>query len=737
MDEEDDIIEPPEKRLRVPRRTPRACKQCRQAKIKCSGSLPCSRCARRREACVFPSDEPHVSVPERYLKDLEKRVAKAKQKSANGDQPFAPTLHSASNEAHADARGDSSLAATTIANAANDSRDHLRNASHSLDALAEASSAIAAAVPQGDDQIPSDSGVAADDVPDVLSPRNPLVSRSLPFVRDAAGRPHYLGPTSTWAFCRRALLILGPHSPGAHEDCDRLNNDGAAFRLRWDSKPSIDHGDLNNLPPADYALYLYNSVKFRLGELFGILDETSFMTNFERFHREPWQVACSQRLWFVEYLLILAYGKALLSHPGGRTPVPGSDFAARAMALLPDAAQLYEEGIPAIEVLALVALYFQSIDMRATAYQYIGQALRLCYVEGIHLHIPDDEFSPEFSKRCHKVWWVVYVLDRELSALMGAITPVADDNVTAFVAPERQTSILDRALMLRVRLSRLIADTCTTLYSVDDRFGSSFVRNTTGILHRLAGVSHEIDGVMTTLNQPAKSETPHMLRRIMLSYHHCIVLATRPLIMWLLMRSLPPERSEPQQLAVPIAALLHAAVDSATNIIMMLKSLTERGLLETFLPFQLEYAFSSGMLLSIIGSILPSYITDLSWNTTLQFVLDEMTAKANVVAPLRKKELEALHRLLDPVRTQEPLIVPGPNDFNLFGQQNDQETTGEGLQLSTADAGDTSGFYMPWDSMYDMGQSGQPELMLELAAQLETGDFDPSYLLGPIDGNVL
>lgn len=293
--------------------------------------------------------------------------------------------------------------------------------------------------------------------------------------------PGYLGPTSTWAFCRRALFVLGPHSPGAFDNSAGLNNDGTAFRLRWVTKPSVEPSDLNNLPAADYARYLYDSVKFRLGELFGIVDEANFMSHFELFHRHQWQVASTQRLWFVEYLLILAYGKALLSHPD-RSAVPGSEFAARAMALLPDAAQLHEDGPLAIEVLALVALYFQSIDMRVTAYQYvrepftrniiseehdthhwqIGQALRLCYVEGIHLHIPDDVISSEFSLRCKKVFWVTYVLDRELSSLMGAIMPVAEENITAFIAPDRQTSILDKALMLRVRISRLIATTCTS-----------------------------------------------------------------------------------------------------------------------------------------------------------------------------------------------------------------------------------------------------------------------------------
>jgi len=165
-----------------------------------------------------------------------------------------------------------------------------------------------------------------------------------------------------------------------------------------------------------------------------------------------------------------------------------------------------------------------------------------------------------------------------------------------------------------------------------------------------------------------------------------------------------------------------------------------------------------------------------------------MTKKSNVVAPLRKFELQTLHRLLDPVRTQEPLILPGLHESGYFSGQNvavpppppnnnnntsptDPEhhhiaataaapttttTTTSTLPNNNSNPPPTetnhnnnhnnpnlyissSSTTSTWDStsLYDLvgiGPSAQPELMLELAAQLAEEDFDPSqFLLGPVE----
>lgn len=188
----------------------------------------------------------------------------------------------------------------------------------------------------------------------------------------------FLGPTSTWTFCRRVFTVLENAADSPDAPLAPLNLDGTAFVLQWQSKLEVDADDLLRLPPMDHALFLYNTVKFRLGELFCIIDEPSFLEIFYLFHKNPLGTAQEHRLWFIEYLLILALGKALTSGYGStsraKTTLNGSYLAARALSLLPDIAVLQNKrpALLAMRVLSLSALYLHAVDMRSAAYQYVS-----------------------------------------------------------------------------------------------------------------------------------------------------------------------------------------------------------------------------------------------------------------------------------------------------------------------------------------------------------------------------
>jgi len=108
------------------------------------------------------------------------------------------------------------------------------------------------------------------------------------------------------------------------------------------------------------------------------------------------------------------------------------------------------------------------------------------------------------------------------------------------------------------------------------------------------------------------------------------------------------EQSQFRQIELPssIASLLATCVDSAQTVLRTLRVIGDEDLLDAFLPFNAEDAFSSAFILFLIRAISPDLLEDDKWFGDARHVLDKMIAKGSVVAPLRKLELNQLEQLL-------------------------------------------------------------------------------------------
>lgn len=87
----------------------------------------------------------------------------------------------------------------------------------------------------------------------------------------------------------------------------------------------------------------------------------------------------------------------------------------------------------------------------------IGQALRVCLVEGLHTTLPSGQIGDDFATRCNSVWWTTYVLDRTLSATVGAPTSVNDEQISTALPDPTECSTNLATLSLHVKLSRLVS----------------------------------------------------------------------------------------------------------------------------------------------------------------------------------------------------------------------------------------------------------------------------------------
>lgn len=143
--------------------------------------------------------------------------------------------------------------------------------------------------------------------------------------------------------------------------------------MQWKPLGLNEEPDVSNLPPLDYAMFLFNTAKFYLGAVFYLIDEKSFMKNLHEFYDDPAAKASSSRLWYAQYLLILAFGKAfVVNQSSSHTGPAGVQYATRAMSLLPDLSGLEPDTISSIQALALAAVYFQCLDMRLAAFQHVS-----------------------------------------------------------------------------------------------------------------------------------------------------------------------------------------------------------------------------------------------------------------------------------------------------------------------------------------------------------------------------
>lgn len=101
------------------------------------------------------------------------------------------------------------------------------------------------------------------------------------------------------------------------------------YTLKWSAAGADEPPDIKGLPSIEHALYLYNTVKFHLGQNYQFLDDEVLVQNVNEFYYgNPVQKAAESRLWFVQFLLVLSFGQAFLSRskPPKSRQAPSSSF---------------------------------------------------------------------------------------------------------------------------------------------------------------------------------------------------------------------------------------------------------------------------------------------------------------------------------------------------------------------------------------------------------------------------
>ncbi|KAG2411516.1 hypothetical protein HFD88_009072 [Aspergillus terreus] len=556
---------------RVKKRSSNACVRCRRQKIKCSGSQPCETCRKRDLTCVFDDRDQKILVTRGFLEDLQRKIALLERSNGEVDSP-------GYREQPLQRREDGG----------------------------------------GTDPIDDTEWDSTLEGPSDLT--NPLSTGPSTFMAAESGRIFYLGTSSNWSFSRTVLSLLHVHLYHSPLPTESLLFDESAYALGWDGSRTAVSLEVPMTPSLDYSIYLINSVKFHAGQLYHLFDEESFMEALYAFHNQSDHQAAVSQLWYIQYLLLMAFGKAfVVQRNHGDTPA-GYEFFLKALQLLPDITRLSREPIIATEVLCCIALYLQSLDFRSSAYGYIGQAVRIALAQGMHTNMP-------------------------MTSLMGLPQSLQDsqihDELPLF--PSSPQKLI--ALNLQKKMCHIIAEVNNTVYGADGRLNRKFLSSTKTALSSTASLGPELrDAHPLQLDETSVSGICRLSAHLHLLYHQCIVLATRPLLFCFLKMKL----QEP-----------------TTRMLSILSSLQRQSLLDSFLPFDLESTFVSTFVLLVVPAVDSCLLDEAdNWLRKCYMVLDEMISRGNRIAAYRKSELDQLSRMLE----ETPDESLGKVDYDMRSQ---------------------------------------------------------------------
>ncbi|KAF6809657.1 C6 transcription factor [Colletotrichum musicola] len=606
---------------RITKRSSYACSRCRRQKIKCSGLHPCNNCTQRRLTCIFDERDNKVMVTQGYLSELQQKIACLERAQARAFAERSSRHVDGKTDPTEDDLGDSSR------------YDDLRRASyHSPEVVRRESPPRN--LPDGDG-------------PDLT---NPLTATPSRYCMSASnGMAYFLAPSSNWSFSRQVLSVTHEHVCQAPLPTNSLLFDGFAYDLGWNGSRTMPAIDSRLIPSIDYAIFLINAVKFHCGQLFHLFEVDDFMASMQVFYsKSSADRAEDTSLWYIHFLVILAFGKSLIQKKSQDKRPSGADFFVRALQLLPDITALCKEPILATEILTSIAWYYQALDYRHAAHNFIGQAKSMAMNHGMHTDMPIMDLGPELVQRCRKIWWTVYVLDRQMTSLMGLPQSTLDEGVYCQLPSYSGSVQRTTALSMQIKFARIIAEISSTVYGATGRLNKRFVLSTKAVLQSIVSVADELRTSFPLHADERFDGISRLSAHLHLSYYQCIVLATRPLLLCCLIKRFESPLEADSLIASPkVRNPVQMCAESSIQILNILDRLKTQGLLETFLPLDLDSLFVSTVALLVARAVDPRLIESQSpWLQKSTGILEEMVASGNLIAEFRKSEMQKLEEML-------------------------------------------------------------------------------------------
>lgn len=487
---------------------------------------------------------------------------------------------------------------------------------------------------------------------------NPFREPDRIFQLDQASQQQFVGESTCLAFGDRILQCLNPQPTAAALPQDRDYVSNPVFARQF--------GTINNCKfPERIRANLLVRVALRfIGQDYHFFLHDDFLQQVERVY-DSRQSQQYDSMWTCKFFAVLALGEMYsTSLPAAKesrpTSVPGTGYFLSAVSMLED---LFEEpSIAQIEnMLLFVSLsplrypsvlrnqgvlyrrirdslstpyaqkpitadlgtqcfYSNALGRVKSAHMYSGMAVRLSTSLGLHRALPEGSVvSAREREHRARLWWTVYIFDRSTCSKLGQPLTIQDTDIDVEMPSSDAPVSGDQAklgpadhLIAYINLAQITGCIMRDIYAPSSKSnGTRFVQNVRTILQKLRKWDAHAPA---SLRWKAEGGVPRPVASLQLHFNQCIILATRPILLYILKVKDPfgnhapgsPDGGEPPQVSDTTKSLADSCIAAARTSNNILTQLFVENALATCGYFDAHHLFSSTLVLIISAITSPN-----------------------------------------------------------------------------------------------------------------------------------
>ncbi|KAJ5757200.1 uncharacterized protein N7511_007382 [Penicillium nucicola] len=465
---------------------------------------------------------------------------------------------------------------------------------------------------------------------------------------DPSSPPIHIGEAACTAFATRLRKVLTKNETTTHMARTQYTPESTLMKLR---NPAIEW------PSLPQARLLIQIVFSQIGRVYHLVLRKSTSDQLENAYRDE---NFDDPVLTCKFFGLFALGEVYSARSNSTLEcnVPGAAYYVNALTMIPILPE--RPSLTHIEALLLLSLYSFFLNRRHSAFLLVGSAMRLGLTLGLNHDIPQSK-CPDPVDRQHRtrLWWGIYVFDRMYGSKVGWPIQIADEDIHVAMPSNVPSDINNEQfsdtefLTASIQLARITGQVIDRVYS-RKKHPESFLQREQKLLLSLKQWACALPPKIR-LNR--EGPNPKNVISLHLQFNQCIMLASRPILLYALIQSTsseaPEENAAHANIRQTIKTLSDACIHAARHTHSLIVEEWTNGSLTIFGYFYAHYSFSSALIMFISSQVYPENSGDFALFEAEFEILRAMSNHGNLAATEFYDNLECVRQCLDNQSTPE------------------------------------------------------------------------------------